>query len=316
MITSLRSQRLHVLAAIALLLAIGLAALPGAARADLPPALPSSYPSEDCASDPVVRGFVGDTFVNLQAEPTADGALTLCVAGEAGGTHVGGKLVVGGGSVPTPADGNVAACAADPANVVLRHGTLGPDNEPYRLEVTPRTAEVWVCVRLTSSFGTRFVVPTTNPTATSFAADSPLPSGYGERDPMAGNPSSACQNAPTGRTRLVNLASGSTHTWLYVWQEAARTNVCVRSSAHGGRLMIQSPLALVATSSTDMSPCTSNVITDGGPPPFSIRTSVPGATTPVSVCVEVEGMKQRLSFGGQGAPIVWVPDDPSLDPLG
>src|SRR3712207_5138196 len=57
----------------------------------------AAYPSNDCLGLPVntwFGGWVGDSFVQLTSYHPDLNTTWVCVAADAGGTHVGGKVVV------------------------------------------------------------------------------------------------------------------------------------------------------------------------------------------------------------------------------
>ena len=277
----------------------------------------AGYFSDHCSgagSTSVVEGYAGDVFVRLRTLPTGTTGLWACVAVDGGGVHVGGKAVVSAAVPGNLVDNNVAACVGDPGDLVNRQGTIG-SGEPYNVHVIVRPTEVWVCVRATNAVAVRLVIPVSAlPTAT-FLPDPTAPHAPAPKAPTnPARPSSACQQASSGVTRFLNLGALGTHAWLYGWQQSAtRAHVCVRAegaTAAGGRLTVDANGGVTfVTTGTDFTPCTENIITDGGTPPFSIRISDPGDGLPVSVCVKVDSTQLRITVtaGSQGI-VTWTPD--------
>jgi hypothetical protein len=185
--------------------------------------------------------------------------------------------------------------------------TIGPNNEPVRLEITWLPTALWVCVQVTNdaALGRRVVVPLSIDSVVSFAVDGRAPVSYQEVPPtVTSRPSSACQLATGGtRTRLVNARIGSSHVWSYALREPTGVvHACNRietsSTGTGGRVTIDSTASGPVVVSPDVSPCTTNVLTDSGPPPYSIRTSNLSSGSPVSVCVSAAGLNRRVTVSG------------------
>ena len=283
--------------------------------------LSETYPSDDCASGvALIDGHVERAFVRLRTA-SVGGQSLVCMAVDGGGSgHVGAKLVVGSPSGAPVVDDDQAACSA-PANVAYRvfdrQLSVGPNNEPVRIEVNVLPGAAWVCLKATNTPGLakRVVVVLTPSSGVVVLPDSNVSRSYTEQQPTnTALPSSVCQLGTTGsKQRVLNLEGPERHVWLYARQETAwRTSVCVRvegDTPAGGRLTIDGDgsQTFVITSS-DLSPCTFNVVTDSGPPPSSIRLSPPG-NVPASVCVAINGIPVRVTVSnGTQAVLSWTPD--------
>ncbi len=261
------------------------------------------YSSDDCdaAGTNIVSGFVDGTFAKAKTAPGGANTTWLCVAGEAGGAHVGGKLTL---NASTPGlsvasvdldNASVAACGSNANNIHVNGGQIA--NQPWFVDVTPSptgsTDSAWVCVRMTNSVGFRLrFAPGVSIGLPSFAADSTSPHvpPYVEDPwPAPTQPSAACQLG--GGTRLANLKVGSTPVALYTWQESAtKANLCVRGGATGGagaRLTVSTDgVSTGITTTNSTSPCPFALFTSQNPS-LGAFISNPSASLPVSACVAV-----------------------------
>lgn len=284
------------------------------------------YPSTDCtsAAGVLIDGFVGPAHVVVRTDsgPPA----SVCIAIDTGTAHVGGKVVIDSALPGIPfSDNNQAACAADPNNTRVRSGTIGPDNEPYRIDVTNRTDAVWVCVQATSVVAKRVVIAKSGSGTSGFLPDATAPYGYTERAAPVGQASAACQTAASGtKTRLVNADVGTAHLWAYIWQEpgGAKSHLCLRAqqpaqsptTAVGGRLDLDSggSQSFVTTdTSADFSPCDFNLASDPTatvPYVFKIRNPLSGS--PAWACLRVDSTYRRvkLDAGGSQGVAGFTPD--------
>ena len=62
----------------------------------------------------------------------------------------------------------------------------------------------------------------------------------------------------------------------------------------------------VQTSTTDMTPCAFNVITNSDPVAFSVRRS--GLSVPASICVQVDSTQVRVTVTGEQSVVIFTPD--------
>ena len=261
--------------------------------------------SNDCNSWPsttVVDGHFDGSYVKLRS--AAVGAATwVCTAVDNGIAHVGAKLTVDGARAVPAADGNQGACSANPATRIFdRSLTVGPTNEPVRLEINVSATELWVCLKVTNTSGLarRLVVPLAPASAVTAAMDGMWSESYPERAPT-GSASSLCQLGTGGvKTRVINADIATGHLWSYAWRAPDnRTYVCMRfqtgSAFVGGRLMVNPGPQGPVTLSSDLTPCTVNVISDSGPPPYSIKLSNPASGLPASMCIAAGGISQRIT---------------------
>lgn len=277
------------------------------------------YWSSGCDAGPgVFDGYINaGVYVKLRTL-LSGGRAYVCTAFEGPAfPHVGLRVSIPAPGVPT-VDSNQAACS-DPENepyrVFTRSVTASPTDESLAVDVNVFPSEVWMCVGATSTPGLawRVVVPlTTSPPE--IAIDTSTPGGYVAQPPTdPSQPSAWCQVAVPG-TRQLNAEVGPTHVWLYTYAapDGTRT-VCVRVEgpvSGGGRLTVTGPGGLPFVASTDLTPCTFNVLTDYGPPPSSIRLSPPDEGFPASVCVSIAGIDQRLTVDAVGPlpTVTWTPD--------
>jgi hypothetical protein len=265
------------------------------------------WPSDHCdAGTNVVTGFLDGTYVRLKTAPGGASTTWVCVATEDASVHLGGKVSVNGTAPGVPAGvdqdaGSVAARDTNASNERLGSGTL-LGGQPWWIDVTPLPAgssdAAWVCVRLGDSVGFRLrLAAGTGPGGVSFDPDSTsahAPAYVEDPWPVVGQPSAACQAAPSGRTRFVNATVGTTPVALYSWQESSsRAHLCVRAGAtgaNGGRFTLDSgPASTTVTTTNSTSPCPFDVFTSGGSPSFGVFVSDPDnlPDPPVSACVAV-----------------------------
>lgn len=290
--------------------------------------------SDDCdAGTNVVSGFLGDAYLKLRHSPSAiDPTSTfVCVALETGGSHLGGRLTIGGGSpsgdVPVDQDSaSAASCAATAGNVRVQGGTVA-GGEPYWIDAAPAPAAsgetTWVCVRLTSAFGVRLRVP--GPAVlgtTGFVPDggtTHAPAYSAGPWPTPGL-SASCAAAVSGtRTRLIDATVGTSRVGLYAWQESpSRAHVCIRGGGvggAGGRLTVDtaaSPgVSPVVTTTNSTAPCPFDVVTRTDAPSYGVYVSDPSAlpNPPVSGCVGVADFAAGATIGADAAATArWSPD--------
>jgi len=284
-----------------------------------------TYPSDDCdaSGSNVVTGFVDGAYVKAKTSPGGANSTWVCLAAEAGGTHVGGKVTLNA-SVPGISaagvdldDASVAACAGNANNIRIDSGTIL--GQPWWVDVTPSpigsTDSAWVCIRLTGSVGVRLrLAPGVSVGLPTFSPDTVgahVPPYTENPWPAPGQPSAACQNA--GGIRLANLTVGNTPIALYAWQEAlTKADVCVREGATGGvgaRATVNALPTITGISTTNStSPCPLAVFTSSNPS-FGIFTSNPGGL-PVSACVAVGGTALGVSINtpSVGSAVTIQPD--------
>lgn len=290
------------------------------------PSIGETFVSDDCdTGTDVVSGFVDGAYLKLRHRPSATdpNATLVCVAAEAGGAHLGGRLDLGGAS-GTPAgidqdSASVAACGTNVSNIRVQSGTVA-GGQPYWIDVTPLPAgsidAAWVCVRFTSTVGFRLRFAGGVGQA-GFTADPPTAHvpPYAEPSWPGNVPSAACANAATA-TKLVDVTAAGTHVGLYGWQESAsRTHLCVRGGGAGGVLTVDtaaSPgVSPVLTTRNDLSPCSFDLFTRSDPPSLGVYLSDPAdlPDLPVSACVEVAGTARAATIGADGpATVTWTPD--------
>jgi sugar lactone lactonase YvrE len=263
----------------------------------------STFHSDACdaAGSNILTGFVDGAYVKLKTAPGGTNTTWVCLAAEAAGQHVGGKLAL---NVSVPGlsvagvdldAASVAACSTNANNVRVGSGTIA--GQPWWIDVTPSpvgsTDSAWICVRLTNSVGARIrLAPGVSIGLPSFTPDPTTPHvpPYTENAwPAPGQPSAACQAG--GGTRLVNVTVGSTPVAVYAWEQSLTTaHLCYREGAAGGlggQLTVNAVPSITGISTTNSTgPCPFPVFTSNNPS-FGLFISNPGATLPVSACVSV-----------------------------
>lgn len=279
---------------------------------------PPPYPSNDAscsAASNVVRGFVGDAFLQVRTGPEASGGTAVCVATDDGVRHLGGKLVVNGApGLPLQTDAQASACDLDANNQRVQSGTLL--GQPYHLDVTPAPGNdpdlAWVCVQAMGT-GVRMIVTTSGAgTGTRFEPDvvAAVPGGYAEEAwPVTGQPSETCKAAAGGKTRLLNLRVGaSDRVALYAWQESTtKAHACFRGQSGtgfaGGKLTVDGAGVPAVTTHSDLGPCTFAVFTTNEFPQVGVYTSDPDdPLPPASACVQVLDAVARVTVSSTGSP--------------
>lgn len=280
---------------------------------------PGSYPSHDCtAASPAFDGFVGAYHVHVRTQ-SAGADTWVCAAVDDGVNHIGTKLAVAGLIGSPKVDGEQPACSA-PANVryrvVDRALTVGPTNEPVRLEVNRMPGQVWLCLKVTNQPGLaqRVVLDVALAAPLTVLYDAPQSWDYPDTTPNPLLPSSSCQLASGSSIRVVDATIAGTRVSLYAaTPTAARVDVCARIDGAiraGGRVRVDAAGWQNAVSVwSDLTPCTFNVITDGGPPAYSVRLSPPANGVPASACVSANGTTARVTVTSGGAGVAtWTPD--------
>lgn len=259
-------------------------------------------------------GWIGESWVMLLSYQPDPNTTWICVAVDAGGKHFGGKAVVtpAAASVVT-LDNTSTECDANPASRIFQEdGAVGPVT--FDVDINRFTSgDVWICVKASNgTIAKRLKINTSSLPGVTFlpddAASFPYAEQFGEQPPP-GSASSACQAAPTGRTRILNFIVGNGHYWLDTWSESpSRSHVCVRqeqrdSPSSGGRLTFDATggqtLATVDEGS-DFGPCETNILTLSTPP-LMLRTHA--GATPAWVCARFDTIFRRIKVdaaGGQG----------------
>jgi hypothetical protein len=287
------------------------------------------FPSGECwsaSSTTVAEGYVSGVYTRLLVQQfDADTAWVCFRADNGSSVTFGGKIVIDGTvGVPTT-DANDAACATSGNSVPGPHPMIGPGQigdpnnppyVPYRFDVYANTSAAWVCLQVGTAHY-RVTVPIGVPSAVTPLLDSPGHDPFTPApapDPVA--PSSTCQTS--GGTLLYDANVDGVQGWLYTQQvSSTQLNICVRiqnasnTTSVGGMLSINlnAATAVAATSSTDMSPCTATVITNGNPVPFFISRS-PNGALPASLCIGVNGTNLRVTVdpGAATGTVTWNPD--------
>ncbi|MDX6696892.1 MAG: hypothetical protein QOE65_289 [Solirubrobacteraceae bacterium] len=208
------------------------------------------------------------------------------------------------------------ACDGRPDTRILNQdGAVGP--VPFDVDVNQfPSGDSWVCVSANgNSLAKRILIDGTAVSVASFASDTSTPYPLNAERAPTGSASSACQNASSGKTRVVNADVGPTHVWLYTWTESStRTHACVRVDgslgAEGGRLTVDGnngPTFANVDSSADFSPCETNVLTLGTPP-IAVKTH--SGATPAWVCLRADSTYRRVKIdAGNGQSVVsFTPD--------
>lgn len=278
-------------------------------------ALAAVFPSDDCnAGANVSNGWVGPAYHAVRTASVGS-AVHVCAVFEAAPVHVGGRLTVSTAGPVTPStDGDHAACA-NPANageylLVRDVGVLGRQVK-IDVKVRPSTSsisEAWVCIRI-DTVTTRVIVPAAVVQPPSFAPDdavvhSPI---YPANPHPVGVSSRQCKDNGGEGGRLLNVLVGDVPALAYTWQESAtRQHVCVRvgtTPGAGGRFTLDRTgvaNAAVTDSSTDRTPCPTQVYEDGGPPPSSLYLGTPGSS-PAWACLRVATTYLRIKLEPAGA---------------
>jgi photosystem II stability/assembly factor-like uncharacterized protein len=266
------------------------------------PTLPGGYPSDTCDTGTnVLTGFIDGTFVKAKTSAGGSNTTLLCVAGQASGAHVGGKLTLNanapGLSIASVDldNASVSACSTNANNTHVNGGQIA--GQPWFVDVTPSPAgstdSAWVCVRMTNSVGFRLrFAPGVPIGLPSFNADSTslhVPDYVQDPPAAATQPSATCQVA--GGTRLANLTIGTTPIQLYTWLESAtKAHLCVRGGAAGGKgaeLTLTTDGVDPGLSTTNSTgPCPFPLFTSDSPS-FGSYTSNPSLSPPASACIAV-----------------------------
>jgi hypothetical protein len=148
----------------------GVVSNPVAVTWGVPPASSGTGPSSSCDAGLSLADFTVLTGVHVKAYALVNSsAVLVCFRVDASTlAHVGGvvgvligdpDLGLGGVGVPT-VDGNSLACQSAPGNVNVFNGTVG--SVPVRVDVTPGSAEKWVCLNV-GTVHQRIVVPVGTP---------------------------------------------------------------------------------------------------------------------------------------------------------
>jgi hypothetical protein len=297
--------------------------------------------SDDCAA----AGATTETFapgVYLATAQPDPATAWVCVRAtvQAIGTgydvDTGGKFVVStapGSSPGLPTtDGNAAACASTPGNTVpgphpLLAGAVGDPGDPatylpYLLDAYGNASATWVCVRV-GDVQRRVVVPTPGtllPPVVTFVPDPAAPFDPPAPAPLPPAPSTSCPT-PWFDTTVGDFRA-YVGTGYFPWIDdplEPETKLCVGVRgpvSAGGALVIDVADDVVVpptvtTSTTDMTPCTVQVLHNVNPA-ISVRRSPTGAY-PASVCVEAGGQRLRVTVdastgGGEPVTVTWTPD--------
>jgi hypothetical protein len=288
-----------------------------------------AYASDDCASGPsLVEGSAFGEFVRVRSVQPDAQTLWVCVRADGQNVRTGGKFVVsvpGGGITGIPTvDGNHGACTTTPGNLVptqhpLLAGAVGDPGDPstylpYLLDTYGGASGAWVCVRF-GAVQARIVVPTgpsATPASVVFVADPPA-EHVGPDAPPPPGPSGSCQR-DLGAVRWHDVTVAGIRTYLYNRASTYCLGVAGPVSA-GGALTVDTSGAgglvpTVETSTTDLSPCTVQVL-HNDTPAVDVRRSATGVS-PASLCVAAGGQQLRVTVGtGSGAPtatVTWTPD--------
>jgi hypothetical protein len=288
----------------------------------LPRAEGLDYPSDDCTTGNVVSGYVGDTYVRVrtQADPTDPGKQWVCVVGQDGSAHHGGKVVLGAAPGSVNPDVGVDATQADaesclPIGQRVQEGTFAGGN-PFFVDMAPNpdgSAGAWVCVRVAGVF-LRLRAAADAPVTANFQADSPTLHPPYTEDAMTGLHSGTCQAA--GGTRHLNLKVGDQQVALYTHEDDTRTDMCVRAGPQGARVSVDSgatPAPDYETGTNRDSSCPWDLITLGGGTAAVWMVDPLNPQLPAGVCVTVLGSTQRVTvtLGDGEGEAVDVDQDPA-----
>ena len=294
----------------------------------------TGYPSDACAAGAVVAdGFAGSAYVRIRTV-TADARTTwVCVRADGPSISYGGKFTVANPSATLPAppttDTASSACTSTPGNAIpgqhpIQAGSIGDPAEPatyvpFLLDAHATTSEAWVCVGV-GTVQRRIVVPApAGATAPTVVFTPDPPGSQTPSAPTAITPSGSCQSGGGETGRLLNTTVADARAFFYTWQPAASIlKLCVRAEgvvSAGGVLTVDATAAggvpsSIATSTTDLTPCTLSVI-KLDTPGIEVRRSA-GTATPASVCLVIGTSALRVTVdadnGQPPATVSWTPD--------
>ena len=304
-----------------------LLAMPGAA---------SAADVDTCAGK-LVRGYVGDVFVNVSYHQSDTGTSVCYRVDDGKGNNHGGIYTINDPEVAVGVprtDGSYLACSTTPSNTApgphpALNGTIA--GQPVHADSWSGAGEAWVCLRIGAT-ALRVIVPSQSvrPPTVTFEPDTAL------RPPpesAPGYPSDDCQGP--GEIRALNVrvaATGSTlpvdSTGMRFYLAAKQTGpstmiVCYRRGTsvingtfrygYGGRVNIDTgrvDVRPVVEIGQDIAPCGQGLIDLDAPDRIYA-----GFTTslPLNVCVQAGDLARRLTVsttGGVAVPTVTVTQDP------
>lgn len=272
-------------------------AVPGGAAAS------GSVPGiSDTCTNPVViqEGFLAGrtAFFRLRAQPAPDPTtLWVCYRAKVGATDVAGRIDVRARAITERlpfTDSNSRACSTTAGNQVPGphpiEGAIGPVD--FLIDTFASATGVWVCLEAGDT-KLRLVVPVSgldNPLVDVTNDSGPAPP-QPTMSPQPGLPSSRCYAGTYGTPiELVNTDHGPEHLFVF----AAGQHLCVR--LHGGPrptgfdlgVKVDPGAIVKLEQSSDVTPCTTNVLTLENPPLISIKITPTGL--PPSVCVSGPGV--------------------------
>jgi hypothetical protein len=291
-------------AAVACITTAGILAVPGHAGAS------GSAPgiSDTCANPTVIQeGFLAarTTFfrARVQPKPGEPSTLWVCYRAKVGSVDSAGRIDVNGFAVISGLpwiDSASRDCAEAPANDLpgphpIEDGAIGPVG--FYLDTFSAAGQVWVCMEA-GTVKERVVVPL--PGNSGPVVDATTDSGPAAPQPtmtpQPGLPSSSCYAGAHGTpTELVNTDHGPVHLFVFSAVEPVPGEAHLCARVHGGPHPAGIDLGVNAdpgdivrvTSSPDVSPCTTNVVTLSTPP-VSIKVTPTGV--PPSICVAAPGV--------------------------
>ena len=300
-------------------------ALPGAAGAA------GSAPGiSDTCTNPVViqEGFLasGTVFFRLRAQPAPDPTtLWVCFRAKVGGTDVAGRIDVRSRAITDrlphfdPA-ANSRACSTTPGNQVPGpHPIAGTIREiPFLVDTYASSTGVWVCLEAGDA-KLRLIVPVSgvDNLPLDVTMDSAPAPPQPTMDPQPGLPSSRCYAEAYGSpTELVNTDHGPEHLFVFAAGSPLTQHLCVR--LHGGPrptgfdlgVKVDAGAIVTLETSSDLTPCTEDVITLTSPPLISISHTPSGV--PPSVCISGQGLEPTRYtirvLSGDPTPVSFDPD--------
>jgi hypothetical protein len=286
--------------------AVGLVALAAATVAFSGCLNDTPHISETCTTPAsMADGFIANRTVTYrvatQTSPTDPKTTWICEDVEVSGAasqarRIAVKADAGATVGQVTTDSNSRACASGVNNTVppphpIESATVN-DLSVYLDAYTNGANTAWLCLEA-GTLKQRVVVNTpTATTPTVVVNDDPTPSPLQDTTPPPlGKPSSSCYAGTYGAAdELLNLHADTRDLFLYTAQPSdTEVHICARLSsgqnAGGVHLGVNAAADQIVRidTSTDLTPCTQNVVTTSNPPE-SIKTSPPGQSPP-SVCV-------------------------------
>jgi hypothetical protein len=269
----------------------------------------ATHPSEDCTSGTIVRGYIGNTHLNLrtQLNPMNANQLWVCAAAQVPNLHVGGKIVVttntSPGAVPPVVavdDTKTDAEACRPIGKTVLSGDVGSEDF-FFVDVAANPngrLGAWVCVKFDGIYR-RIRVTSETPVTVAVVLDPASSVSYPEAG-VAGPWSGTCK--ANGGQRYVNLVLvGGSRVSLYTWSQpdpplGAKHHVCVAAGPVGGRLTVDDDETPTLGGGNNLdSSCPFKVGVDEPAQAHLYTVDPENPTFPAGVCVHVGDVIQRVT---------------------